>query len=300
MRVTQGMLSNNMLRNLSQSNAALGKYMDQLTTGKKINRPSDDPVTAMNGMGYRTEVVKVEQFQRNTNEAYNWFENTDAALSQATSALQRISDLTKQASNDTYDADQRKNIATEIEQIKQDLIDIANTKVNDKYIFNGTNTSIPPFDKEGVLSITDGDIKPVKIEVATGTYLQTNTDPFEAFGEMTENGDTTKLFSDIDKLIGALNEDNQEGISEAISDMEVNFDSLVNTRADLGARMNRLELIENRLGDQEIAAIDTMSKNEDIDYAKVITQLITQESLHRAALSTSSKIIQPTLVDFLR
>ena len=103
MRVTQSMLSSNSLRNLSESYRKMGKYQDQLATGKKIARPSDDPVVAMKGMTYRTNLMEVEQYKRNFNEAYNWVENTDSALDQATSALHRIRDLTTQASNDTYE-----------------------------------------------------------------------------------------------------------------------------------------------------------------------------------------------------
>ena len=77
MRVTQSMLSNNMLTNLSSSYDRLGKLQDQMNTQKKITRPSDDPVVAMKGMTYRTNLMEVEQYKRNFNEAYNWVENTD-------------------------------------------------------------------------------------------------------------------------------------------------------------------------------------------------------------------------------
>ena len=68
MRVTQSMLSTNMLRNLSTSYNKMGKLQEQITTGKKVNRPSDDPVVVMKGMGYRMQVDKVAQFQRNLGE----------------------------------------------------------------------------------------------------------------------------------------------------------------------------------------------------------------------------------------
>src|SRR5699024_10286194 len=132
MRITRGMLSNNMLRNLARSYTNMDKYLDQLSSGKKINRPSDDPVIAMKGINYRRQVTEVEQFQRNMNEVHNWMDNTDAALDKATQALQKLRELAVQASNDTYDDDERKNIKKEAQQLKDHLIDIANTKVNDR------------------------------------------------------------------------------------------------------------------------------------------------------------------------
>ncbi|WP_047984505.1 flagellar hook-associated protein FlgL [Ornithinibacillus californiensis] len=299
MRVTQSMLSNNMLRNLSKSYDNMGTYMDQLNTGKKINRPSDDPVVAVKGMDYRSQLLQVEQYQRNTNEVHNWMDNTDDALDQATKALQRIRELAVQASNDTYDDSERKNIKEEIEQLKEHLVDIANTNVNGKYIFNGTNTDVQPITKP----ITDEtgnidpeklkiDSSPVNIEVSKGIELKANVDATGIFGETS--------FVNIQQLIKDLDDGNQEGIEASLAAIDDNIDNVLNARADLGARMNRLDLIENRLGSQEISATQMMSKNEDIDYEEVITQLITQESIHRAALSTGSRIIQPTLVDFLR
>lgn len=291
MRVTQGMLSNNMMRNIANSNATLNTYMNQLSSGKKINLPSDDPVIAMNGMNNRTQLSEIKQFQRNTNEVHNWMDNSDAALNQATQSMQKLRELAVQASNDTYDVDERRNMKEEAEEMKEHLIGIANTNVNGKYIFNGTNTDTKPIGEGGEILLAD-ETDPVMIQVADGTILQANVDPESVFNE--------KLFSDIDNFIDSLEGNDQAEIEQSIESMDENITNTINARADLGARMNRLELVENRLSEQEIAATQTMSENEDIDYAEVITKLITQESVHRAALSAGSRIIQPSLMDFLR
>lgn len=268
--------------------------MDQLNTGKKITRPSDDPVVAMKGMGYRTELVKVEQFQRNTNEMHNWMDNSDTALDKATSAMQRIRELAVQGSNGTYDDEELASISEEVKQLKEHLVDIANTNVNDKYIFNGTDTDIAPVNTINA----DGGIEPgftggeVKIEVSSGTTLKANVSGADVFG-----GEPS-IFGAIDNFIDRL--DSGEDIDSSIGELDIGINNIINSRAELGARMNRLELVENRLSEQEVIATQSMSNNEDIDYAEAITQLITQESLHRAALSAGSKIIQPSLVDFLR
>lgn len=296
MRVTQGMISNSMLKNLSKSYGKLDKYLDQLSTGRKINRPSDNPFIAIKGMSYRTEVKQIEQFKRNTNEVHNWMDNSDDALSNATSALQRIRELASQAANDTYDAEQRENISKEVEQLKEDLIDIANTNVNGKYIFNGTNTNEAPITKDEAgnyeFDFRDSD---VNIEIAKGTSLKANVEGSDVFGEDLLGEDGV-----LNKLITALKDNDRDAIDASIGEIDSSIDDVVNTRADLGARMNRLDLIENRLSHQEITAKDTMSKNENVDYEEAITNLITQETLHRAALSAGTRIMQPTLLDFLR
>lgn len=277
------------------SQVKMDKYLEQLYTGKKISRPSDDPVIAMKGINYRAQLAQVEQFKRNTGEVNNWMDNSDAALDNATKAMHRLRDLAVKAGNAAYGDEELQSIKAEAEQIKLDLIDIANTKVNDKYIFNGTNTSEKP------VVFEDGELNeinhtPVMIEVSNGTKIQANVDASEIFDQ--------DLFDTIDHFIGLLDRDGTEGesvdIGNTLDSIDTQTTDIINARADLGARMNRLELIESRLADQEIIATRTMSNNEDIDFEVAITNLITQESLHRAALSAGSRVIQPTLIDFLR
>ena len=283
-----------MLKNLSRSYSNLDKYSDQLSTGKKVNRPSDDPVVAMKGMNYRSQLTEVEQFQRNLGEVYNWMDNSDSALDKATQALQRLRELAVQASNGTYEENQRESIAKEVDQLKEHLIDIANTKVNNKYIFNGTDTKNAPVSVDSVTGVVTaaGSTSEVLIEVSSGTKLQANINPQNVFAD--------QLFADITKFSDALKSNNDSELQTALGNVDTHIDNVVNERADLGARMNRLELVENRLAEQEIIATRTMSDNEDIDMEKVIMNLTTQESIHRAALSAGSRIIQPTLLDFLR
>jgi flagellar hook-associated protein 3 FlgL len=358
MRVTQSMLTNNMLKNLSQSYSRLDKYQDQLSTGKKINRPSDDPVVAMKGMNYRTDLTEIEQYQRNLSEAYNWMENTDSAYDKGTSALQRIRELVVQASNDTYEGDQRRLIAVEIKELTDHLESIANTKVGNKYIFNGSDTTSAPVNlddinlpienldpdatgfvvtyqgneylhsggftfKNGtdIIEITDPagtpsatlegtpieikdlivskqsavptDVQEVKIELSKGVNIVVNSNPTNSFN--------ATFFSDLKEIISKLeNSSSGEEISDSLDTIDNHLTNITSERAVMGARYNRVELIEDRLGTQEVIANKMLSNNEDADIERVITDLKIQESIHRAALGVGARIVQPSLLDFLR
>lgn len=336
MRITQSMLSNNMLRHLFDSQAKMDKYLTQTYTGKKINRPSDDPVVAMKGIDYRTEVKEVEQYRRNATEVWTWFDNTDEALDKATQVMHRMEELAVQAANDTLTENERNSIKTEVEQLKAQMIEIANTNVNGKYIFNGTDMDTPALkklpildadgnvivDKEGELAegfsvedgnqvedengnvildengkinyenFTSGEVNSFKIEVSKGILVDANLSPEGVFDQ--------GLIDNIDNFIAALDGEGDTDLNESIKDLNDSTLNLVNARADIGARMNRLELVESRLEAQEIIAKEMMSNNENIDFEEAVTNLITQETLHRAALSAGSRIIQPTLMDFLR
>src|SRR5699024_9018273 len=133
---------------------------------------------------------------------------------------------------------------------------------------------------------------PVKIEVSKGLKFPVNVTPEKLF--------TEDLFQDIDQFIHALEENNSKEIESSMEDLNEGMLGFVNGRAELGARMNRLELIEDRLEKQSIIATDAMAKNEGVDFEEAVTNLLTQEVIHRAALSAGSKIIQPSLIDFLR
>ncbi|BDG45772.1 flagellar hook-associated protein 3 [Parageobacillus sp. KH3-4] len=295
MRVTQFMLANNMLRNLSNSYERLGKYQEQLATGKKISRPSDDPVVAMKGIAYREDLARVKQYQRNIGEVHNWIDSADDALDKVGLALQRIQELVVQASTDTATPEDRKKIADEIDQIQKHIVDVANTRVGGKYIFNGADTKNPlfigyPGETGFAVNGNQGD---VEIEVFDGIKLDVNIDGKTLF---------TGIIGMLDNLKAALNDPNSTGstIDGYLSQVEAQQDALLSARSELGAKQNRVEMMENRLSTQEEIATKLMSNNEDIDYEKTITDLISQESVHRAALSVGARIIQPTLVDFLR
>ena len=292
MRVTQSMLTNNMLRNLSNSYERLGKYQDQLNTQKKITKPSDDPVVAIKGMRYRTDLKEIEQYQRNLSEAYTWMESADDAMDKMTQALHRVRELTVQASTGTNGPDEKANIAVEIEQLKEHIATIANTKVGNKFIFNGTNTTEAPVDlATSNISMSNSD---VLLEVSKGIHMNVNVKA----KDLLQGSNTNDIFTELDHLINDLNSDGDVG--KYLDTIDSHVSNVVANRADLGARYNRIELIDDRLSSQEVIATKIISENEDAEMEKVIINLTTAEAVHRAALGVGAKIMQPTLMDFLR
>src|SRR5699024_6932999 len=220
---------------------------------------------AMKGMNYRTQVTEVEQYRRNASEAWSWMDHSDDILDKATKAMQRIEYLAGQAANDTYSANERLSIKQEVEQLQEQLAELANTRVNGKYIFNGTNTDTPPIrqvETNGEISyeVTFGEgdnlqsIHDVNIEVSDGILFNVNVSPEGVFDE--------QLFESIQGFIDALDQGEDVDFDESIGALNESTLNIINGRAALGARMNRLELIEDRLSQQEIIAKDTMAKNE--------------------------------------
>lgn len=296
MRVTQSMLSSNMMKNLTASLTRLDKLNTQVSTQKKISKPSDDPVVAMKGITYRRTLMEVEQYQRNFGEAYNWVENSDTSLDKAGQAMQRMRELLVQTSNDTYDAEQRQAAKEEIEQLKEHLVEIANTKFGDKYLFNGTNTMANPVDLSTNPASYPVNDDPVELELSKGVYIQVNISGKTVFSE--------DMFNKINEVVNELSKgaasSSGDALSDLLKDLDTHITTITNERAKLGARYNRIELMDIRIGEQEVIANRILSENEDVDFERVVTDLTIQETVHNAALSVGARIIQPTLMDFLR
>jgi flagellar hook-associated protein 3 FlgL len=301
MRVTQSMLTNNSMRNLSSSYARMGQLQDQLATGKKITKPSDDPVVAMKGMFYRSNLTSIEQYKRNLSELYLWMDNSEAGIDQANQGLQRVRELTLQGMNGTLSEEDKKAVAVEIEQIKKDLIGVAETKVAGRYIFHGTDIGNSPIKNgnpaDGTApqvadNLTSAVIGSYNVEVSQGVSLKANVNPGNVFSQ--------KLFDTVHNIQKALESGDTDALDTELGNLDDVMETLSAERSELGARYNRLEMIDDRLGQQEVVANRILSDNEDADIERVITDLKTQESVHRAALGVGARIIQPTLMDFLR
>ncbi|ALC82498.1 MULTISPECIES: flagellar hook-associated protein FlgL [Bacillus] len=303
MRITQGMLSQNSLRHITSSYEKMGKLQNQLSTGKKITRASDDPVVAMKSMQNRTSLEEVNQYTRNLTEAGSWLDNTETNITEGIDVLSRIRELVVSANNETNGLEERKAIGVEIGQLKEQMISSANSQVAGKYIFNGTKTDQAPIVKNDDGSYTYNfenyeSTSDVNINVSKGVTLKVNSDPNEAFGGSSTSGQNIfEMLTDLENELktGTLNNE-----KSFLSDIDGFSNQMIAERSDIGARTNRMELVESRLEQQKVVATRMLSDNEDVDFEKVITDLLSQESVHRAALSTNSRIIQPTLIDFLR
>lgn len=297
MRITQSMLARNFLNNLNTSYSKLAKYQEQLASGKKINKLSDDPLSAMKGISYRRTVAQVKQYEDNFSEASTWIETTNDALDEANQVLQRIRELVVEGSTDTETPSDRQSIADEVEQLRDQLVDIANTKVNDKYIFNGTNTTEKPistdistFDGSTTLGINNN---PVKIELSKGIYLQVNADGSKVFSD--------DLFKDLNDLISDLNAGTSaNGFDRYLDTIDAHIDNVLSELSQTGARSNRLDLMKERVSQQELTATEIMSNNEDVDIDQVYTDFSVASGAYTAALKVGAQVIQPTLLDFLK
>lgn len=313
MRVTNNMLVNNMVYNLNQNLRTLEKLQYQQSTGKKFRVPSDDPIGASKSLKFNTDISKLEQYKRNAKDAISWMTDTEAALGEIGEVLKRASELTIDAANGTKEGEDLKKIKEEIDQLKEHLVQIANTTYAGRHIFSGYKTDMP------LLVVDEDDNNKIKYNaevkydevfeynVGVSEKVKVNTVGVKVFGDPNGNynvditsGETPYLIKVFEDLSEALENNDPDAIQEAIGNIEKSHEQVLAVRAEVGAKMNRLELTEKKLAVQVDSVKELLSYNEDVDMAEVFMHINTAQNVYVSSLMTGAKIIQPTLVEFLR
>jgi len=293
-RITQNMMNSQLLTNLNSNMNRMNNLQNQMSTSRKINKPSDDPVGLSYSMRYRSELSSNDQYAKNVDGAISWLDYSDTMLGQAGSVLQRIRELTVNAANGTNPQDALKAVQSEVDQLSGQLVDIGNSQFNGKYVFNGELTDKVPYSKTTPeASVTDSG--QINFQVGVGTQIPINVTGNQVFGDPSDN-----VFGVLKNLSTALSTGDQTTVSSLLGKLDERMEQVNNVRSDVGAKTNRVELVQNRLSDISINLQSLQSKTEDADMAEVITNIKTQENVYEASLSAGSKLIQPSLIDFLR
>ncbi len=299
LRVTSNMMSNQVLRNLNRNLNKMSEQQNQLSTGRKINKPSDDPVGVTYALRYRSELSANDQYSRNVDTALGWLDTTDSVMSQVEDVMNRIKELTVQASNGTNPQSALDSIDSEIQELKEQLVDLGNTQINGKYIFNGQTYDIKPYDLNGQvpLSSTETDRGAVEYTVGQGVSFQINTSGNDFFGE--KDG-TDNIFSVLTRLSDAMQNSRFDDIRKELTNIDSRLNTMVSVHSETGARTNRVELMRNRLENENLSLTELQSKTEDADIAQLMIESNVSSNVYQASLSVGAKIITPTLVDFIR
>lgn len=297
------MLSQNLLRNLEANQGRMDDLQNQLSSGHRITKPSDDPVGIENALRIKGSISTVNQWQNNASEALSYMNTTDSTLGDLTSMLQRVKELAVQGASDTSSTESRNAIAMEVDQLSQQMAMLANTKVGTKYIFGGTRTNQEPLPSVGGAWL--GNTNPVLFSVGNKLDMNITVNGKTLFDQpLTKHSDgvtpTQGLFATMTQLKNALQANNGTAVTATLEDIDGNVDNILAHRADLGARINRTNSTSDQLTSMATNLQKNLSDIQDADMAKTIVDFNNQQNVYQAALSVGAKIIQPSLVDFMK
>ena len=292
MRITNGMIYRNFINNLFRINEHLEEDYEKIASGKRIKRPSDDPLGMAKSIRYRSYLSSIRQYKRNIEMAISWQNLTESALNGVENALQRVQEIAISQASDTVNADTRKTAAKEIENIKKQILGIVNTKFGDRYIFAGYLTDNPPFSESD--NNYHGDEGLIKIRINSTTQLS-----FNIPGSVFAPADGINIFQMIDNLKDAMENNEPENIRACLDEIKQALDQVINAQASLGAKMNLFEEIKVQLADMDLDFTGIISNTEDADLAKVTIDLGIYQTVYQATLTATAKAIPINLFNYL-
>lgn len=310
MRITNNMMSQNLLNNLEAAQGRMDDLQNELSSGHKVTKPSDDPAGIENIIRMKSTLSSVGQWQSNASAALSIMNTTDSTMSNISSMMQRIRELTVQASSDTNTSADRQTIGQEVSQLTSQIQSLANTQVGNQYIFGGTRTDQPPLPAGS--TTWQGNGQDVMYQVGSSLSLPISVNGNTLFNQPVTlpDGSTTlpdgstpdNLFNTLNQLSTLLNNPSTTGtqISDMLPSIDANQDNISALQADLGARTNRMQSISDQLDTTSNNLTQNISTIQDADLAKTITDFQNQQNVYKAALSVGAQIIQPSLVDFMK
>ena len=296
MRVTSMMQNTQLLKNLRNTNMGISDWQNKLATGQKIHRPGDDPVGIGYQLRYTTELARNEDYLANAKTGYGWLSQTDSVLQQAQSVLQRLNTLTNQAANGTITPEVREHIRLEVLQLREQMVTVGNSTYDGRYIFNGQKTDTQPYSSaDAANDVTDMGV--YYLNVSSSVSVAVSVSGEQVFGKAGAADNIFKLFDDIAQH---LRDDDQTALSGSLDNISAAIEQISLNLAETGARMNRFELIENRIGDENLSLTKLRSSVADVDMADAIIQLQLKQNVLQASLSVGARISQMSMIDFIR
>lgn len=330
MRITNRMMTSSFLNDMQRNLNKMNKIQNQLTSGKEVRRPSDNPFIVARSMQLNGDISANEQYNSNIKDTINWLDATDTALGQLTDTMQRIRELMVSAGNAAYGEDEKNAIKDEINQRIEEVGTILNSSFDGKYIFGGSRATFKPVITEknengnNVISYAgkDGEIidlntdsykekaqldmldKKLSVEISKGVTMEYNVTSkqiLEFNDGVGESINLMSLLSDITNNISSKDLDESSKLTnENLKDITSSIDNLLKIRAEVGAKQNRMESAELKNEEENFNLTEVLSANEDINFTEKTMQSATMQTIYMASLQTSAKVIQPSLLDYIR
>jgi flagellar hook-associated protein 3 FlgL len=299
-RVTERLLVDKLLSNIQTNDRRFERLQEEVATGRRIVRPSDDPTGTVTSLVLRSKDGENAQAQKNIDLAEGWLNSTDTALQDLSGIVQRVRELVVQGANETLSQQEHAALASEVDQLIEHTMQIANTRFGDRYIFGGNSTRAQPFTFQyGPDGVTKtgwtygGDDGQIVRHVAPGVKMSINTPGSDVFPQL------------FDALIGVrddLKANDADSLSlNRLDELEkVHDDVLDALLSQVGSKGARLDLTKKQLSASRLNDSEVLSQIEDTDMSEAIVRLNAQQAALQASLATGARVIQPTLIDFLK
>jgi flagellar hook-associated protein 3 FlgL len=293
MRITAGMSQRHVLADLRRVQERLADAQGRVSSGRQIQKPSDDPLGAERALRLRGDRATAGAYRTAVDESRSWLDATDSALSSINDIVQTARELTVQAANGATTPAARQSIKVQIDALTEQLKTTLNGAYDGRYIFSGTATDTPPY---ALTSATpgayQGDANPVVRQIGPGVSVQVNVTADDVLSGLLPalRAISTHLQTNDAAALGSTD----------LQALDAGLDAVTTARSQVGAITNRVDAAGRRLDDVHDVTEAFLSKTEDADLPQALTDLSAQQNALTAALHGGASLIQQSLMDFLR
>ncbi len=301
-RITNAMMVSTTLTDVNSSLAAMERSATELSSGKSIMQPSDNPYGASHAIGLQSALDGLQGYEGNVQDGTSWLNTASSSLSSINSVVQRVRELVVQAANGVNGQSDLNGIAEEVDQLTETVKQDANAEYGGQHIFSGTATNVAPY-QAGANDEYQGNGGSVTRTIGPGASVEANTDISSLLGNGTEPGDG-KLLDVLRTISLHLRAGTTEARNELsgadLTNIDNNLDRLTKVQANVGARTNQLQMAASRILDLQATTSQALSDTQDADFAKTSITYSNQQAAYNAALHAGANIVQESLLNFLR
>lgn len=277
----------------------LARIQEQLSSGRRIRRASDDPSAFTEARQMELLTNRYEQYMRSISTSESWVDHTQAGLDQLSELFTEAYEHSIRINNATFSEGDREAEAQKLEAILENVLDVMNTRADDEYVFAGSRTTVKPFEQdEGPppTVIYHGNSGSRQRHIGRDLSMDINID-----GERVQDtGQGYTVTEALQNLIDGLRSGDQDDIDAAIGEVTVSRDHVIDLGAAAGAMANRLQIAQSQLREASLNAEGRRSEMEDLDVAAAITELQNTQIGLQAAVQVASSVLNTTILDYLR
>ncbi|OLF19368.1 flagellin N-terminal helical domain-containing protein [Actinophytocola xanthii] len=292
-RVTEQSTSARVLAGLQNGQSRLERLREQVTTGKQVGKPSDSPIGTISAMEIRSDMATRGRYARSATDGVARLGTAENALTTASDLINQVRDRVLQGMSSPAAGDPaaREAIASEIAALRDTLLSVGNTTYLGRPVFGGTTSGEQAFDTTTGAYI--GDSGQVQRRVADGVQVRVDV-PASVFGT-----GSNQLFAVLDSVVAKMKTD-PTTLSGDLDRLDSAQRAVSTEIAGVGTRYSQLTSASDAAEAQTVSLTSRLSDIEDVDLAKAVIDLQTQNVGYEAALAATARVVQPSLLDFLR
>ena len=297
-RISENNRFDSAMDRISNVKAISDDVNETAVTGRKLKRLSDDPVSTVKVLRARNKLSNIDQFKKIIEFGKGFLAKSEDVLTSIQDALVRVKELSIQQANTTYNDSARKAVAEEVKSLRGHIIQLGNASYNDKFVFGGFQTKQPPIESDGTFTGDDGKIF---VQTDEDTFTPLNVSGRNIFDVPVEQqGLRPPLPKILENIYNSLENYNPDELHENMNYLDSAMDNLLTELSSLGAKGNLLHEISQGVDKNEVQLNTDIDKLESADMTKSAMDLKRAESVLQFTMQSTSKMITPTLLDFLR